>query len=95
MALNPISNTGRNAPMSPQVTAAGGYTLPQQVFIPHPSLQQISSGNVGSPGNGGVSVNIGNHPGTSARPLMTTGPTGVPTYGIRLAIRKASPSING
>jgi hypothetical protein len=93
MAINPVSNTSRDKPMNPQVEANGGYTLPQHVFIPHPALQQISSGNVKSPpATGGVALGIQAHPAIGTRPLPT-GPVGVPTHGIRLAIRKASPGV--
>ncbi len=93
MALNPISNTGRTAPMNPQVEANGSYTLPQHVFIPHPSLQQISSGKVNSPpATGGVALGIQGNPNTVNR-LIGTSPSGIPTHGIRLAIRKNSPGV--
>lgn len=88
MAMNPVSNTSRTMPYSPQMTAGGGYTLPQHVFVPHPSLQVISSGFVPSPGGGMQSLMVGTHPAISARPYVSMA---TPTHGIRMAQVKASP----
>jgi hypothetical protein len=94
MAVNPISNTSRNAPLNPTVEANGSYTLPQQVYVPHPSLQQISTGRIGNPTSPILSQQVFNHPGITARP-MPQGASGYPTHGIRVAIRKATPNVNG
>jgi hypothetical protein len=88
MALNPVSNTARTMPYSPQMTAGGGYTLPQHVFVPHPSLQALSSGHVPDPNPGGLLSGLVVHPALAQRsyPGMV-----VPTHGIRLANIKQSP----
>lgn len=44
MAINPIPISGRNQKIGP-ITAGGGYTLPQNVFLPHPATQAFGFGN--------------------------------------------------
>lgn len=44
MAINPIPVGRRTAKMGP-TDAGGGYTLPQNTFLPHPSTQAFGFGN--------------------------------------------------
>lgn len=89
MAANPVPVAARFLPSSGQFTAGGGFTLPQSVFIPHPSLQAISTGRIPSPGGPVHSLSIQEHPGIQLRPYPT--PDYSASHGIRLANIKATP----
>jgi len=80
------------------MNAGGGYTLPQQVYIPHPVLQQISTGSIGTPSMvmgvpamSGAQLPIAVVPLHQAfmRPYPTASLPGV--HGIRMVNVKASP----
>jgi|SRR5579862_9386890 len=96
MALNPISNTKRTLPMSMQMTAGGGYTLPQHIFLPHPATQQLGSANGGrvmQPASTGMpdGFMLSTHASFSQRPYPQVQ---MPSHGIRVSTRKVSAGIN-
>ena len=86
MSLNTVQVSARTIPGSAQVTASGGYTLPQYAFFPHPALQVISSGMIPSPGAAMTAAAFTATPG-SQRPYP------IPVYGVRslIAFAKTSP----
>jgi hypothetical protein len=88
MSANTIQIAARTAGMDPRITANGSYTLPQYAFIPHPALQQLSSGFVSGPMAPQQSAGFAVVPGVSARPLPTS--MGA-VYGIRSLQYKSSP----
>lgn len=90
MPANPVPVSARTIPGSPQLTAGGGFTLPQSVFIPHPALQAISTGRVPSPGGPQQSQVIQQHPGIQLRPYPT--PDYSASHGIRAVSTKVSPA---
>lgn len=93
MALNPISNTSRNLPMSMQMTAGGGYTLPQHIFIPHPETQQLGGDfRVDQPTSTGMPHGfiLSTHTDFSRRPYPQVM---MPSHGIRVISQKSSPGV--
>lgn len=89
MAINTIPISQRTLPWDPQTTATGGFTMPKHVYIPHPSLQVISSGHVPQP-NAGMTPTVLMTPGlTAGRPMPGMHGNGV--YGIRSVHFKATP----
>lgn len=89
MSINTIPISGRTAPYSPQITANGSYTLPQYAFIPHPDLQQLSSGKVLAPTPGMQSAFFALPAGIAARAMPQASTPSV--YGIRAIYYKQSP----
>jgi hypothetical protein len=90
MAVNVIPISGRNKPLNAVVDANGSYTLPQHVFVPHPVLQQISSGHIASPSSYGVTASgLANNPNIYGRPYP--GPNLPGVHGIRMVNAKVSP----
>jgi hypothetical protein len=89
MSVNSIPVSRRTLPLNPQIQANGSYTLPQQIHIPHPVLQQIGSGHVANPLVGGVPSRIGTVAAIAARPYPTPDMPGV--HGIRMVNTKVSP----
>lgn len=59
MPLNTKSIGQRSVPASPIVTANGGYTLPQQSFVPNPATRPLSGRGMIPAGNGGHTGNPG------------------------------------
>jgi hypothetical protein len=89
MSINGIPVSSKSAPYSPTITANGSYTLPQYAFIPHPILQQMSSGLVLAPTLGGMqTADFTALQGVAQRPYPTPNVPGV--YGIRSATFKAT-----
>lgn len=88
MTLNVIPISRRTSPMDMTVTANGSYTLPRYAFIPHPALQQLSSGMVMGPTSGIQSADFATVPGISQRPYPVPILSG---YGIRSVSIKQSP----
>lgn len=89
MSINTIPISQRNAPYSPQITANGSFTLPQYAFIPHPDLQQLSSGRVLAPTPGMQSAFFALPAGIAARAMPQANTPSV--YGIRAIYYKQSP----
>lgn len=87
MPVNTIQVSRRTMPFDSRIDANGSYTLPQYAFIPHPALQQLSSGMVQSPGAGGQSAGFVQPVAISQRPYPVS-PMAA-TWGIRL--QKQSP----
>ena len=89
MSVNTVQISQRQVPFNLRTTANGSYTLPQYVFMPHPSLQQLSGNIVLAP-----SLN-GPPPATFAAPYQTQRPYPVADlpsiYGIRTLNVKSSP----
>lgn len=89
MPLITTAVSARNQPYDARTTANGSYTLPQYAFIPHPQLQQLSSGMVASPGAFVASAAFAAPPGINGRPYPTPS---LPIYGIRTILNyKTSP----
>lgn len=89
MSINTIPISQRNAPYSPKITANGSYTLPQYAFIPHPDLQQLSSGMVLAPTPGMQSAFFALPSAIAARAMPQANTPSV--YGIRAIYYKQSP----
>lgn len=89
MPLNTIPISQRTLPYDPRINANGSYTLPQYAFIPHPNLQQLSSGVVLDPGT------IAGAPAAFAAPMQLQRaypvPVGPAIYGLRATQVKVSP----
>jgi hypothetical protein len=88
MSANTIQIAARNMGMDPRITANGSYTLPQYAFIPHPALQQLSSGFVSGPMAPQQSAAFAVVPGMAGRALPTAMGS---VYGIRSLQYKSSP----
>jgi hypothetical protein len=88
MSVNALPIGARTIGLDPRITANGSYTLPQYAFIPHPSLQQLSSGMVGAPQPGIISAGFAAPIGIDSRAYPT--PIGA-VYGIRALNYKQSP----
>lgn len=78
-------------PWDPVTTATGGFTLPKHIYIPHASLQVISSGHIPNPAMGGTSIAMTSHDLAVARPIP--GAMGDGVHGIRSVQYKARPGI--
>jgi hypothetical protein len=89
MAINTIAISQRTLPWDPHITATGGYTLPKHVYIPHPSLQAISSGHIPQPSTGMQATVLVTPNLTAGRPMPGMRGNGV--YGIRSVHFKATP----
>lgn len=89
MSINTVPIAARNAPYNPQVTANGSFTLPQFAFIPHPDLQQLSSGTVRAPTPGMISAFFALPQQIAARKMPVADNRGV--YGIRSIYYKSTP----
>lgn len=89
MGINSIPISHRTLPYSQGITAGGGYTLPQFAFIPHPSLQQLSSGMVNGPSGAAISANFVLPTQFASRPYPTADMGAV--YAMRQVIVKRSP----
>lgn len=90
MSVNGLPVSSKTAPYSPQITANGSYTLPQYAFIPHPILQQLSSGQVLAPTLGGMATaDFAALQGIAQRPYPV--PNVPSVYGIRMAVTKTRP----
>lgn len=89
MSINVVQVSSRTAPYSPQITASGGFTLPQYAFIPHPDLQQLSSGTVLAPTPGAISAFFALPAQIARRAMPVSDNRGV--YGIRSIYYKATP----
>jgi hypothetical protein len=88
MSLNGIPISRRTVAMDMTITANGSYTLPRYAFIPHPALQQLSSGMVQGPNPGIQSADFATVPGIAMRPYPVPSMAG---YGIRSVQLKQSP----
>lgn len=89
MSINTVQVAARTHPWDGRTAANGSYTLPQYAFIPHPDLQQLSSGFVSGPLPYGFSAaDFAAIPGISSRPYPTPD---IPVYGIRVINQKVSP----
>ena len=89
MSINTVPISARTAPYNPQVTANGSYTLPQYAFIPHPDLQQLSSGTVKAPTPGMPTAFFVLPQQIAARAMPQADNRGV--YGIRSIYYKSGP----
>lgn len=89
MGINSLPISRRTLPYSQGITAAGGYTLPQFAFIPHPSLQQLSSGAVQGPSGATISANFVLPTQFASRPYPVPSMDGV--YAMRQIQVKRSP----
>lgn len=89
MSLNSVPISRRTLPYNQGITAGGGYTLPQYAFIPHPSLQQVSSGFVQAPSGAAISANFVLPAQTASRPYPVPQMDGV--YAMRQVQVKGSP----
>lgn len=89
MSVNTIPISARNAPYDPKVTANGSFTMPQFAFIPHPALQQLSSGTVMAPTPGMQSAFFALPGPIAARAMPQADNRGV--YGIRAIYYKSVP----
>lgn len=86
-SVNPIPIGARTFALDQRISANGSYTLPQYAFIPHPSLQQLSSGSVDGPMAPMISASF-----TAPPSLQRAYPVPDQTaYGIRSMHIKASP----
>lgn len=89
MGINSVPISNRTLPFNQGITAGGGYTLPQYAFIPHPSLQQISTGVVGNPSGATISANFVLPTQFASRPYPVPQMDGV--YAMRQVQVKATP----
>lgn len=89
MGLNTIPISARTSPYEPRVTANGSYTLPQYAFIPHPALQQLSSGMVLAPTPGMISAFFSLPRGIASRTMPVADTPSV--YGMRAIYYKSTP----
>jgi len=88
MSINVIPISNRTLPWQITQTAGGGYTKPMHAFIPHASMQVISTGHIPSPGPGHPAAGFALPLQTAARPYPLAQNQG--THGIRLVNFKAS-----
>ena len=89
MSVNSIPVSARSAPMDARTLANGSYTLPAYAYIPHASLNQISTGHIGTP-MPGMPAQFRAVPGPGTLPSFPRAQlTGV--YGVRQAQIKTSP----
>lgn len=80
MSINALPISRRTVSSDGMITSNGSYTLPRFAFIPHPSLQQLSTGTVQMPTPGGQSAFFA-APGNLQRPYPS--PYMPAAYGVR------------